>query len=134
MSHDTRVLITRGAIGGAAGSGTEAPPGNGATITIYDTSVDPTTAKSGIPFERVQLNIYSSHDSAASGVEFLSSFDNGANFRSQDTDTYLNADGPTSFDYLMKGRHVRITYENSANALTDWEMELWGIYDRNPGQ
>jgi hypothetical protein len=120
-------------MGGSANSGTDAPPGSGATITIYDSSVAPPTHKSGVPFNRLQLNVYSSHDSAANGVAFLSSFDNGSNFRTQSTNTYLNSDGATSYDYLQRGRHTRITYENSANVLTAWEMELWGVYDRNPG-
>lgn len=133
MYGEERVLIARGAMGGAAGSGTEAPPASAATITILDTSSAPSVFKSGVPFQRIQLNVYSSHDSGASGVVFSSSFDNGTNFRTQDTDTYLNADGPTTFDYLMKGRHVKIAYTNSANTLTAWEMEVWGCYDRNPG-
>lgn len=87
----------------------------------------------GLPFERIQVNIFSSHDSGASGVVFSSSFDRGTNFRTQSTATYLNANGATSYDYLMKGGHVKVAYTNSANALTAWEMEVWGIYDRTAG-
>jgi len=130
---DCRFLITRGALLGVANSGTEAPPGSSATITIFDSTVAPTEMKSGVPCNRVQLNIYSSHDSGASGLVFSSSFDNGLNFRTQASYTYLNANGATTYDYLMKGRHVKIAYTNSANVLTAWEMELWGVYDRNPG-
>lgn len=130
---DDRVVIQRGNLTGTGGA--QAAPGNGATITILDTSDSGHTAwKGNVPFNRIQVNIYSSHDSRTDGVVFSSSFDRGANFRTQDTDTYLNADGPTTFDYLMKGGHVKIAYTNSANALTAWEMEVVGIYDRNPGQ
>jgi len=129
---DGRVLLRRGNLTGTGGA--QAAPGNGSTITIFDsTDVDPPWAPDGLRFNRLQLNIYSSHDSAASGVVHASSFDRGANFRTQSTNTYAAADGPTSFDYLVKGGHVKITYQNSANALTAWEMELFGIYDRNPG-
>lgn len=132
MPHTERVLLRRGNLTGTGGA--QAAPGNGATITIFDsTAVDPMWDPIGLPFERVQLNIFSSHDSGASGVVFSSSFDRGSNFRSQSTNTYTNAGGATSYDYLMKGGHVKIQYTNSAAVLTAWEMELWGIYDRNPG-
>lgn len=134
MYGEERVLITRGALLGTNGTGTQAPPGSGATITIFDSTVSPTVYKAGVPFQRLQLNIYSSHDSGASGVVFSSSFDSGTNFRTQSSTTYVNAtDGARTWDYLMKGSHVKIAYTNSANALTAWEMELYGCYDRNPG-
>lgn len=90
---------------------------------------DPT----GMPVERITINIYSSHDSGASGVVFTSSFDRGANFRAQATFTYTNAAGATTYDYLMKGGHVKVAYTNSANVLTAWEMEVFGHYYRDPG-
>jgi hypothetical protein len=86
-----------------------------------------------VPFERITVNIYSSHDSGASGVVFSSSFDRGTNFRTQSSQTYLNANGATTYDYLLKGGHVKVAYTNSANALTAWEMEVYGVYHRNPG-
>lgn len=131
---DARVIIQRGNLTGTGGA--QAAPGNGATITILDTSDSGHTAwRDKVPFNRIQLNIYSSHDSGASGLVFSSSFDRGANFRAQSTATYtyLNANGPSSYDYVMKGGHVKIAYTNSANDLTAWEMELVGLYDRNPG-
>ena len=132
MNSERRFLIKRGNLTGTTGA--QAAPGNGATITIFDSPVDATQwAPDGIPFDRLQLNIYSSHDSGASGVVFSSSFDRGTNYRTQSTNTYTNAGGATSYDYLMKGGHVKIAYTNSANALTAWEMELIGCYDRNPG-
>lgn len=130
-----RVNIARGFLLGTSGGG-NAPPGNAATITILDTTLSTLSAwKDGVPFERIQLNIYSSHDSGASGIVFSSSFDRGTNFRAQSaaTYTYLNANGPSTYDYIMKGGHVKIAYTNSANVLTAWEMEVFGIYDRNPG-
>ena len=130
---EERVLLTRGFLLGTT-AGNNGPPGSAATITIFDsTAAGYTSWLSGLPFERVQLNVYSSHDSGASGVVFSSSFDRGTNFRTQDADTYLNADGPTTFDYLIKGGHFKLAYTNSANVLTSWEMELFACYDRNPG-
>lgn len=128
-----RVLLARGFLLGTSGGGT-APPGNGATITIFDSTISSLTSwTDGVPFNRVVVNVYSSHDSGASGVVFSSSFDRGTNWRTQASYTYLNADGATTYDYLLKGGHVKIAYTNSANVLTAWEMELVGIYDRNPG-
>lgn len=134
MAEDRdRVLIQRGNLTGTGGA--QAAPGTGATITILDTSDAGHTAwKAGVPFERIELNIYSSHDSAASGVAFTSSFDRGTNFRAQSATTYTQAtDLARTWDYLMKGGHVKIAFTNSANVLTAWEMEVWGCYDRNPG-
>lgn len=131
-SYDERVIIQRGNLTGTGGA--QAAPGNGATITILDTSDSGHTAwRDKVPFERIQVNIYSSHDSGASGVVFSSTFDRGANFRTQSTQTYLNSNGATTYDYLLKGGHVKVAYTNSANALTAWEMEVVGVYDRNPG-
>lgn len=127
---DRRILLQRGNLTGTGGA--QAAPGNGATITILDSSLQ-TQWITGLTPDRVQLNIFSSHDSGASGVTFESSFDRGANWRSQSAQTYTNASGATTYDYLMKGGHVRIKYVNSANVLTAWEMEVFAIYDRNPG-
>lgn len=130
---DARVILQRGNLTGTGGA--QAAPGSGATITIFDstTSAMYKAWADKVPFNRITVNIYSSHDSGASGVVFSSSFDRGTNFRTQSTQTYLNADGPTTYDYLMKGGHLKVAYTNSANALTAWEMEVVGIYDRNPG-
>ncbi len=132
-SYEERVIIARGNLTGTGGA--QAAPGSGATITILDTSDAGHTAwKDKVPFERIELNVYSSHDSGASGVVFSSSFDRGANFRSQSATTYTQAtDGARTWDYLMKGGHVKIQWTNSANVLTAWEMEVVGVYDRNPG-
>lgn len=130
MITDSRVIIARGNLTGTGGA--QAAPGSGATITILDTTGNAAWTDR-TPFNRIILNVYSSHDSGASGVVFSSSFDRGTNFRTQSTQTYQNANGATSYDYLIKGGHVKVAYTNSANVLTDWEMEVIGVYDRNPG-
>ena len=129
--NDDRVTLARGFLLGTTGGG-NAAPGSGATITIFDSTLN-TTWVGSFPYNRLQFNVYSSHDSGASGVVWSSSFDRGTNFRTQDTETYLNANGPSSYDYLVKGNGTKLAYTNSANVLTAWEYELIGIYDRNPG-
>lgn len=129
--NDDRVLLARGFLLGTAG-GNNAAPASGATVTLLQTT-DNLAFVGGVPFARVELNVYSSHDSGASGVVFSSTFDRGTNYRTQDTETYLNANGPTTYSYLMRGGGVKIAYTNSANTLTAWEMEIWGVYDRSPG-
>jgi hypothetical protein len=141
MSLDQRnrtVVIKRGKLSPNANDGEQAAPGSGATITIYDSTANwnniGNSRSPGVPFSRLQLNIYSSHDSAANGVVFQSAFGDGTNFRNQSTQTYTNASGPTTYDYLQKGDQTKITYQNSANTLSAWEYTLLGIIgDRNPG-
>lgn len=130
MNYEGRAVLARRFF---TGTGNNAPPGSGATITLFDSAVNTTANLDCLPYNRIQVNVYSSHDSAASGVVFNSSFDQGAHFRQQSTQSYTNATGPASWDYNMKGANVQVTYQNSANVLTAFEMEVVGIYDRNPG-
>ena len=128
-----RFLIKRGNLAGTGGA--QAAPGSAATITIFD-STDPAANNPwphGLPFERTTLTLVSSADSGADGVVHASSVDRGTNWDTQDTDTYATADGSTTWDYLIKGGHLRIRYTNSASVLTGWRYELWGHYDRNQG-
>lgn len=131
------VIIRRGRFTVPAGDPEQGPPGSGATITIFDSTANTNGVGRqivGVPFSRLQFNIYSSHDSAASGVVFQASFDGGVTFRTQSTQTYLNANAQTTYDYLMKADHAKITYQNSASVLTAWEYTLVGILgDRNIG-
>lgn len=133
MSVEDRVLIKRGNLAGT--EGTQAAPGSGATITIFDsTTMVPQWAPYGLPFQRLDFSVISSANSAADGVKHYSSLDRGSNFDLIDDDTYATADGQTTYRYLLHGGHARITYENSASVLTVWRYELWGIYQRDPGQ
>ena len=132
MPQTERVLIKRGNLTGTTGA--QAAPGSAATITIFDsTVVDPMWDPIGVPFERLVLSVISSADSGANGVVHSSSLDRGTNFDTITTNTYLTANGQTTYDYLMRGGHVKIAYTNSAAVLTTWRYELWGVYDRNPG-
>lgn len=134
------VVIVRGKFTIQAGDGEIAPPGSAATITLWDQVLDspitslPGTQRKMNPFSRYVLNIFSSHDSGASGVVFSESQDDGTNYDTISSQTYLNANGLTSYDVLSRGGHPKITYTNSASVLTAWRFTLLGILgDRNPG-
>ena len=132
---DTGYTIRRGIMNPVTGAPEQAQPGSGATITIWDSSLNANalSQKTGVPFSRVVLAIFASHDSAADGVKFYLSQD-GTNFNLDDQDAYVATDGVTTYDWLMRAPHGRITYENSASTLTSWQMSLKAIIgDRNPG-
>jgi hypothetical protein len=138
----TRVLLRRGKFAPSGNETTIPVPASGATVTLFDSTTNGNGIQPirGLPFERLQVNIYSSHDSAANGVVFSSDFDGGnaaapasTNWRQQSTQSFTNATAPTTYDYLVRGGHAKVTYANSANTLTAWEIEVWGVYDRNPG-
>lgn len=138
MTWNRPITIARGILAPVAGDPEQSPPGSGATITIYDSTLDKPTgikSKESQPFGRIRLTMYSSHDSAASGVVFNLSEDYGAHWRQQSAQSYTNAGGVTSYDLNASGAaDVQILYTNSANVLTAWEMSLVGIVgDRNPG-
>lgn len=132
------ITIARGVLSPAAGGPEQSPPASGATITIYDSTKDTPTGLSSpvpLPFSRLVLNIYSSNDSAASGVVFNVSSDGGAHWRQKSAQTYSAASGLATYDVGTSGVNaIQIQYTNSANTLTAWEMSLEGVIgDRNPG-
>lgn len=133
---DSRMVIHRGILAPAAGEPEQAAPGSGATVTIYDQTADHNgvgNQKPACPFERLQFTVMSSADSAASGVVFAESED-GTNFDTVSSQSYTAASGLTTFDFLCRGGHPKITYQNSASVLTSWRYTLTGIMgDRNPG-
>lgn len=124
------VQIARGVLSPAAGSGEQAPPASGATITIYDS----TSTNNGlqfnqaVPFSRLMLTIKSSADGGASGLTFEGSNDNGAHWETMMTAaSYTTAGGLTYYDVPVTMPQVRIKYVNSAATLTVWEMSLIGV-------
>lgn len=131
------VTIRVGKLTVAAGGPEQAPPGSGATITIYESVLDWNgrgDQAPGLPFSRLVFTMISSHDSAANGVVFADALD-GVNYSTVSSQTYLTANGETTYDFLVRsGSNVKITYQNSANVLTTWRYRLLGILgDRNPG-
>lgn len=137
------IWIARGVLNPTAGSGEQSPPGNAATITIYDSTGGSTTGRdpngaqffTPVPWSRLVLSIKSSADSGASGVLFEGSEDAGLNWDAmQAGQTYLTANGLTQYDVLVTSPQVRIKYTNSAAVLTTWRMSLEGILgDRSKG-
>lgn len=131
------ITIRCGKLTVAAGGPEQAPPGSGSTITIYDSVLDWNGVGAqapGLPFSRVVLTLFSSHDSAASGLVFANKLD-GVLADTVISYTYSAAGGEFTYDFLVRsGSNVLITYANSANVLTAWRYRLVGILgDRNPG-
>lgn len=142
--HPARVLLARGKFSPSGNETTIPVPASGATVTLFDSTLNGNGVPPipVLPFERIQVNLHSSHNSAASGVVFNSDFDGGnatspssSNWRQQSTQTFTagGTGDPATWDYLLRGGHVQVTYQNSANTLTAWEVEVYGVYDRNPG-
>jgi len=131
------IQIARGELSPAAGTGIQSPPASGATITIYDSTANNNgrQGNASVPFSRLVLDIISSADSAASGVTFEGSSDNGTTWDTMQTaQTYLTASGATTYDVLVTYPQVRIKYANSAATLTTWRMSLQGVIgDRAKG-
>jgi len=127
MSDGYQVLAKM-ALSPASGSSTVGPPGSSATITLFDsTTAGALAARSrGLVFEKVILNLLSSHASATDGVIFEVSTDRGANWES--LITYTNTPGGTLFQrhVVIGASDFRIRYTNSANALTAWRGSLIG--------
>lgn len=129
MSCKKRVLLRRGVLSPATGSGCQAAPAAAATITLWDANANvavPWPAVSA--FERIALNIYSSHVSATNGVIIETSGD-GTNWRTYATYT-LPATTNQTYDIPVTQPFMRIRYTNSDNTLTAWEMSVMGIKQR----
>lgn len=131
------VTIRVGKFAPLAGGPEQSPPGSGATITIYDSVLDWNgigAQAAGLPFSRVVLTLFSSHDSGASGLVFANKLD-GVITDTVVSYTYSAAGGEFTYDYLVRsGSNLVITYTNSASVLTAWRYCLLGILgDRNPG-
>lgn len=118
------VLLRRGVTTVAAGSGEQAKPASGATITLFTSADNQNSSYGGPRFKRLIVNIYSSHASAASGLKFQESV-NGSDWR--DLVSYsISATTYTKNIVAVSAPYVRVTYENSANTLTTWEMSVLG--------
>ena len=131
------IWIARGVLVPASGSGEQAPPGSGATITIFDSTANANALQfnTPLPFSRLVLHIDSSHDSGAAGVIIEGSTNNGSTWTNmQPAQTYTTAAGPVDYDILVTMPQVRLRYTNSAAVLTRWNMSLEGIMgDRSKG-
>lgn len=99
------------------------PPGSGSTITLW--SSEAAVTRRGCRWKRVVANIFSSHASAANGLIFEESSDDGANWQTLVTFSILAATY-TKNVVAFSAPGARIRYINSANVLTAWQMSIMG--------
>lgn len=100
-------------------------PASGGTATLFD-STAVARANNGAKFKSIIINVESSHDSAANGLEISESDDSGTNWSVVYARTYTQAvDGRLKVIYkLIAAPDVRVRYTNSANALTTWRWSV----------
>lgn len=122
MIEDGQELLAT-SYGGAA----VAAPGSGATITLWSSAGNVASATMGARYKRIIVGVYSSHASAANGLQFDVSVDNSnwINYISYS----VAATTPTVQFVAMPAPFQRVRYVNSANVLTTWYM--WVIGDQN---
>lgn len=118
-------------------SGQIAQPGNGATITLWDSGGTISGAVSqvankngGARFKRLLINIFSSHVSAANGLQIDETNDDGTTWDNLVSYT-IAATTYTKNVVSVSAPRVRVRYVNSANVLTQWRGAVLGDeYDR----
>jgi hypothetical protein len=104
-----------------------AKPGSAATITLYDSSANNPSPRSGSRYKRVVLWLNSSADSGASGVVYQEKLHIDGTYRTVGTTyTYATADGVTRYFLTPAAPYWRLRYTNSAAVLTTWEMAVLG--------
>jgi hypothetical protein len=85
--------------------------------------IEGSTAPGGaVKFRRLIWVVYSSHASAANGVSFEGSI-NGTDWDVLDQYT-LAATTATTYNYLVRTRHVRVVFTNSNATITAFRSEL----------
>ena len=125
MSMPRQELLAWGITSPPAGSGYIAAPGSGATITLWQSpGSSGVLSPHGQNYKRVMVGVYSSHASAASGLQFDVSVD-GTNWRN--LVSYSVAATTLTINYVSTvAPHLRVRYVNSANVLTTWEIWVMG--------
>lgn len=122
------VMLRQGGLTATAGTGRQAAPGSGATITLFDSNANNPGAQRGSRWRRLISRIKSSHISAVDGLKFQESYDG----TSWDTLIAYTVPATTAavpysvYSVAVAAPNVRVTYENSANVLTTWQMTLEG--------
>lgn len=106
------------------GSAAVAAPGSGATITLWSSSGNEVQSTQGAHYKRLIINIYTSHVSAASGLQIDESVDN-SNWRNVVSYTIAATTYTKNF-VAVAAPFVRVRYVNSANVLSTWEMTVIG--------
>lgn len=120
-------------------------PASGATAVLYDSTKESTargmlsSSHQGARWKAIIVNLNSSHDSAANGLEISESDDDGAHWDITYKHSYVAAtDVRFKIGYfLVSAPDVRVRYINSANVLTlfrwsvlgdSFERAVWGVY------
>jgi hypothetical protein len=103
-----------------------AAPASGATVTLFSSTANNSAVGRGARFKKLILNLESSHDSAANGVQVSESDDDGTTWKTVYTRTYTQAtDGRLKLVVNELGApEIRVQYVNSANTLTTWRYSL----------
>lgn len=131
------VVIRRGKFTVNANDGELGPPGNGATITLYDANATHNgvgNQRTPVPFSRLLLTIFADFNSGVNGVVYSENLNgDGTTYETISTQTYTAAATAQKIDILLVGSLPKITYTNSANVLTKWEFTLMGLFDRDDG-
>lgn len=127
MSLDNRQqVLAKWTTAGTAVQGFIAAPGSGATITLYDSGADGSTStNAGARFKRLIVNVISSAASAASGLQFDESHDNGTNWDNL-VSYSVSATTYTKSIVSVSAPRVRVRYVNSAAVLTTWRGAVIG--------
>lgn len=103
-------------------------PTSGQQITLLDSA----NMSNGAWTRKVIANLRSSHISAASGLEFQATWDNGATWNDIVAYTVpaLTVGVPFSiYEVALNYPRWRIMYTNSANTLTTWQGNLAMLLD-----
>lgn len=108
----------------AGGIAAVAAPGSGATVTLWLSTDNSRLAMQTARVKRLIINVYSSHASAANGLQIDESNDGGpTNWRN--VVSYTVAATTYTKNYVaVSAPYVRVRYVNSANLLTTWEYSV----------
>jgi len=107
-------------------------PGSGATTTLWASNTNGGSAEQGARYKRLIINVYSSHASAASGLQIDesedgTSWDNLVSYSVSAT-TYTK-------NYVSVGApFLRVRYVNSANVITTWRIGILGDQNERASQ
>jgi hypothetical protein len=125
-------ILARWTTAGTAAQGFIPAPGSGATITIWDSGANENQSRTagnnvkGYRWKRLIMSSTASADSAASGVVFQYSVDNGANWDTIVSYTDTAAGAPNIHYVSVSFPRIRVQYTNSASVLTTWRGTLVG--------
>lgn len=125
MTNDGQVCLYRSVL--AADS-----PASGATATLWASNTNGGNAAQGSRYKRIIVNIYSSHASAASGLQFDESED-GVTW--DNLVSYTVAATTYTKSYVsMASAFLRVRYVQSANTITTWRVGVYGDQNERAAQ